>query len=210
LPGHCRLLQPEPRPCARYRRIPEVSPLRSSRDSLDPAAQERCLTRRGQLVSSNGGRDLGQPVLANPCVEVPKDLLRYKATAMLLAVGCVRIGLAALARRAPRAPARTPSWDAAWFIPVYAWGIESLHHAAWWVFGGEFFPYAPAFIEHGALSIAVLAGTVAFCMAQERAAWHAGLPARAPQFTIPLPLVAGIVGVLAVWSSLNIMFWPIQ
>jgi hypothetical protein len=76
------------------------------------------------------------------------DLYQYKLTLLYV------LGQLAFARRAPgcehRLHATRPAADLACFVPVYVWGLESLHHLAWWLFEdhgfcwglpiGSFFP----------------------------------------------------------------------
>jgi hypothetical protein len=155
-----------------------------------------------------GGRE-EERVPADPGVVAARDLLHYKCTGGLMLAGWVRIGIAAL-RPAHEARLITPSWDAAWFIPVYAWGVESLVHLAWWLLGGEFFPYEPAFLEHGVFSIAVLVCVTGLCLGEERVARRVGLPSRDAQGTIPVPVVGAIIGVLAVWFLCTVMWMRIH
>jgi hypothetical protein len=149
-------------------------------------------------------------VPADSSVVLARDLLHYTATGATLLIGLARIGLHAK-KRTTRGPlSGTFAGDAAWFVPVYVWGIESLRHLTWWLLGGEFFPYPPSFLQHGEFTIAILAFVAAACLAEEYLAKRTGLPARQACGTIPVPTMAAIVGVLAVWFICSVMWMSIR
>jgi hypothetical protein len=104
------------------------------------------------------------------------------------------------------ATVRPPS-DPAWFVPIFVWGIESVRHAHWSLFERPVeFPYLPDFAGQAGLSGLVLALVLAACFFTERRAGRQGLAARAPQVSLPLPVVAAILGAHWCWSVLGIAF----
>lgn len=107
---------------------------------------------------------------------------------------------------------RAPS-DSTWFVPVHLWGIASVMHAGWALAGGAMTrcwgPSALGLAEHAAFSGALLPGVLALCFLAEHVARRLRLPARPAQATVPLPVVAAILGVAACWQLAFLMFLPI-
>ena len=106
-----------------------------------------------------------------------------------------------------------PGADATWFISVYIWGIESLHHGYWWVFDAPYMGFAKPFqtlLPRAVLSLSVLGLAISASLASEWFATRKGLPARASAGALPLPVVAAIVGVHWTWSLWCLVFLPLR
>ena len=126
------------------------------------------------------------------------DLYQYKLTILCL------LGQLAFARRAA---------DLAWFVPVYVWGLESLHHLSWWLFGNHGFCWGPpiiSFFSRCFLSCLVMAATVGACFASEQWARQNGRAVRPAQATLPVPIVAAILGVQWTWGLHVLVFLPFR
>jgi hypothetical protein len=126
-----------------------------------------------------------------------------------LTVGYVLVQLI-LVRSRPRKSSRTqrPPSDPTWFVPVYLWGLQSLGHI--YQFENGFWDHSDLTIvvygEQYLLNFGVAALVLAGCFLSEHWARQRGWAARAPQATLPLGVVAAIIGVQAVWGLFLIAF----
>jgi hypothetical protein len=145
-----------------------------------------------------------------------RDLFLYKFTILCVVTqfGAIVWWSRPSRRRQSRAP-RPPS-DAFWFLPVFVWGLESLRHCAWWVFEGQFRGIGvavaktlPAFLPRIMLTELMLGITLCGCFLAENVAHRGNLAARIPQATLPLSVVAAIVGVQWAWGLLVLAFVPV-
>ena len=101
-----------------------------------------------------------------------------------------------------------PSGDLAWFVPAFIWGIESLHHVAWRMFATSycFASPLPTTVQAAALSGALMVLVIALCLLSEHLARAEGWAGRAPQLTLPLPVIAAITGVQWTWGAVLVGF----
>lgn len=109
-----------------------------------------------------------------------------------------------------RSTPRPPS-DAFWFLPVFVWGLESLHHCKWWAFEAPFRGIVKtllAFLPRIVLTEVMLGATVCGCFLAENLAHRRNLAARTPQATLPLGVVVAIVGVQWVWGLFVLGLMP--
>ena len=145
-------------------------------------------------------------------VDLTRDLLHYRWLWISLAATWVYIGARGFrSRGAPAGGVLGPA-NAAWFTPVYFWGIESVLHAAWWLVAGfrGIAPHPFFFTQHGTFSMALGLATVAACLAAEACGRRAGLPARESGASIPLPVVAAVASVFANWwLKVSLVFYPL-
>jgi hypothetical protein len=83
--------------------------------------------------------------------------------------------------------------DATWYLPLYAWGIESNINLAS-SFAGDGWPCFVAVQQ-----CVMLLVTLGVCLAAESWARKRGLPARRALGALPLPVVAAIISVETPW-----------
>ena len=101
--------------------------------------------------------------------------------------------------------------NAAWFLPVYLWGIASLLHRHWWLnasFRGIATP--PGFlILHGTFSIALGGVILIACLLSEQLAKGSGFPTRRSSTAVPLPVCAALACVLGNWWLTVLLCLPL-
>ena len=140
------------------------------------------------------------------------DGWQYKFTVLYLLVQLIAV----TARRARVQPSRQtirPASDATWFLPVYVWGIESIHHGYWWLFEAPFGGIAKTvygLLPRVELSVAVLMVTVGVCFLTEHLARRKGLPCRAAVGAVPLPVVVAVVAVQWIWGIWILVMIPVS
>ena len=138
------------------------------------------------------------------------DLSQYKFTFLYAAGQLALAGRARVHERHPMHAARPPA-DLTWFVPIYVWGLESLHHLAWWLLGSHGFCFGPpisSLFSRGFLTCLVMAATVGASFVSEQWARQNRRAARAAQATLPLPIVAAIIGVLWTWALHVLLLLP--
>jgi len=143
-----------------------------------------------------------------PGLEAGRDLLHYKVVAAVLLFRFVRIMLVWRHPRHRMVDMIRPPSDANWFLPVYVWGLESLCHVRW--LGANIvrimeseggLSIQKCFCNHAVLSAAILVVVLTLCFMEESLARTVGLPARAGQATLPLPVLGVMFGVMLNWDA---------
>jgi hypothetical protein len=111
-------------------------------------------------------------------------------------------------------PSVRPASDMTWFIPVFIWGLESLHHLVWWIGEPHGFCFGPppaATFERAELTSVLMVGALAASFLSEHQARRHHRPARAPQATIPIAVLAALTGVQWTWAlSLSVLYLPLS
>ena len=111
------------------------------------------------------------------------------------------------------APCRVPPVrsDLTYFLPVFVWGIESVVHGHQAMFGPSRYCFGfPiwAFASQAALSGVVGMALIAAGLLSERWARRGGWFVREGWAALPLPVVAGLVGVQLNWSFHLLAYIP--
>jgi len=139
------------------------------------------------------------------------DVFQYKLTALYVVAQLLAITKWP-SRIAPPSAVR-PASDVTWFLPVFIWGLESLHHLVWWLTEPHRFCFGippAATFERAELTSVMMAGALAASFLSERQARRHRRPARAAQATVPLPVVAALIGVQWTWAlCLSVLYVPI-
>ena len=149
--------------------------------------------------------------MQDPTAVIARDAWHYLPAGASLAL---EFGVARL-RRAARPGTRVlrPHSDATWFVPVHLWGLCSLYHACWFLFGdgprGCWGVPVWVFGSHAGFSWAVLAVVLSLCFLAEHVARRRGAPVRHCRATLPLPLLATILGVAGCWLLLFLAIVPL-
>jgi hypothetical protein len=97
------------------------------------------------------------------------DVLQYKLTASYVVAQLLLISKWR-ARAAPPPSVRSAS-DMTWFIPVFIWGLESLHHLVWWLNESHGFCFGippAATFERAELTSLLMVGALAASFLSER------------------------------------------
>ena len=136
------------------------------------------------------------------------DLWQYKLTLLYVA-----LQLAALrwCRKGRRQVLPRPASDLTWFVPMFVWGLESLHHLGWWILTSHGYCFGPPFdalLWRWFLSGVLMVGTLIACFVSEFLARRMGWAARPAQATLPLPVVAALLGVHGTWVLGTLLFFP--
>jgi hypothetical protein len=148
-----------------------------------------------------------------PSVVLSRDVLPYlpACAAMLAELGIPRL-LPAVALSRTTSPAALPPAETAWFLPVHLWGLASIYHGWRLLFGDEFRGCFGvdllALLSHAALSFSVLALIAPICVLAEQAARLRSLSARTACATLPLPVLATLLGVAGCWVVLLLASSP--
>lgn len=129
------------------------------------------------------------------------DIFSYKAVAILI---IFRFGYLFFSRKrfiSSRERTARLSSDATWFLPVYVWGIDSLVHLARPIIVMQYrYLIEPTqFSDYFFLTVSILIVVIGLCFLQEKIARRIGISVRASQATIPLSVLACILGVLLTW-----------
>jgi hypothetical protein len=146
-------------------------------------------------------------------IVLTRDLAHYDLVWASLVVTFVWIG--ARRRRPRNAPMPHPlaGSSAAWFTPVYLWGIASVLHSQWWLTAGfrGIAPHPYFFTRHGTFSMGIGLLVVVVCLLAEAWGRAIGLPARAPGASVPAPVVAALLSVAANWwLKVSVVFYPLH
>jgi hypothetical protein len=150
-----------------------------------------------------------------PGVVLAREVQHYGPVWAVLALQFGAVLYQAKRRTVPprRVPIVRPSSDATWFVPVHLWGIASIFHGGWLLFGdgphGCFGLSPLAFGDHALFSFAVLGAVIPLCFLAEHLARRVGFPVRMPQATLPVALLAAILGVCGSWAVMFLALVPL-
>jgi hypothetical protein len=139
------------------------------------------------------------------------DVLQYKLTASYVVAQLLVISR--WRSRTATLPSVRSASDLTWFIPVFIWGLESLHHLVWWLSESHGFCFGTppaATFERAELTSVLMVGALAASFLSEQQARRHHRPARAAQATVPLPVLAALIGVQWTWAlCLSVLYVPI-
>jgi hypothetical protein len=129
------------------------------------------------------------------------DPFSYKAVVILLLFRFGHLYYSRKHFRSSRERTARLSSDATWFLPVYVWGIESLVHLARPIISMRYkYLIEPMhFSDYFFLTVSILMVVIGLCWLQEKIARGIGMTVRKSQATIPLSVLASILGVLLTW-----------
>jgi hypothetical protein len=144
--------------------------------------------------------------------EILPGILNYPASLTYILVQLVVVrGRSTAAAAGPSVP-RVRS-DMTYFLPVLAWGIESVLHAhqamfgpSRYCFGFPVWAFACQALLSGSLGVVLIATG----FLSERWARSGGRPLREMRAALPLPVVAALVGVQLNWSLHLVAYVPFR
>lgn len=139
------------------------------------------------------------------------DLYHYKLTALYIVAQLL------VASRWPRRPntpfPQRPPSDATWFVPVFVWGLEALGHLVWWLTDSHGFCFGlppAATLERVKVTTFMMATALAASVLSEHLARRHHRAARAAQATVPVSVLAALLGVQWTWAcSLCVLYMPV-
>lgn len=133
---------------------------------------------------------------------------QYKLSLAITLLQWSSVGLRA--RRTRGSPATRAPTSTYWFLPVFAWGVDSAILVLRYFTGDiGYFPSPVWVIFQAIVATVVLATLVASSIAAETAAKAVGLPARHAVATVPLPVLAAIASGCLVWGLMFVMILPL-
>jgi hypothetical protein len=139
------------------------------------------------------------------------DVFQYKLT--FLYIGVQLLAVTRWPRRLGAQPSIRSAADMTWFMPVFVWGLESLHHLVWWLSESHGFCFGippAATFERAELTSVLMVGALAASFLSEHQARRHHRAARPAQATVPLPVLAALMGVEWTWTLvLSVLYMPI-
>jgi hypothetical protein len=143
-------------------------------------------------------------------VEFASQLTHYVLCSALALLQWASIGLRAVRKGRIVVPGARASSDAYWFLPVFAWGVDSTVYVAQYYHGtveGALWIGWP--LSRFLVALAMLGTLLASCFAAQWAAPRVGLPARPAQASMPVSVVAAVVCGFLVWGLALVMVMPL-